>query len=74
MSHVDYSGQGCKHLCCVGIDFSVAAVHSWLCVLFICAAERQRGRGKRESKQINVSALCLNRLLSLGGECQVGPP
>lgn len=69
VSHVDYSRRRCKHSWYVQMDFSIS-----VCVLFVCACERERRWGKRESKQINVSALRLNRLLSLGGECQVGPP
>lgn len=56
MSHVDYSRQGCKHLCCVEMDSSVAAV-DYVCCSYV-AGERERGKRKEgESKQINVSAL-----------------
>lgn len=50
-------------------------MHGLLHMLFICEGEREKAeKGKREGKQINVSVLYLNRLLSLSGECQVGSP
>lgn len=44
MSHVDYSRQGNKHLCCVEKDVTTS--------MFACVGERERGWGKGESKQI----------------------
>lgn len=74
MSHVDYSRQGCKHFLFCS-DGPLAAMCGLLHMLFICECEREKTEeGKREGKQINVSALYLNRLLSLSGECQVGSP
>lgn len=71
MSQADYSRQGCKHLCFVQTG-SIAAV-GYVCCSYVWVREKEEVK-KKESKQINVSALCLSRLLSLGGECQVGPP
>lgn len=61
-------------LFCVEMDLLLRCIVCYVCFSYVRVREKKTEKGKREGKQINVSALYLNRLLSLGGECQVGPP
>lgn len=72
MSQMDYSRQGCKHLRFV--QMGTIAAFGYVCCFCVWVREKVGGGGKRGVNKLMCQPLCLNRLLSLGGECQVGPP